>query len=39
MDCTPPTPTRLKWDFTNVELVKNIDTAYQDASKVAKVGI
>ncbi|XP_070491326.1 carnitine O-palmitoyltransferase 1, liver isoform-like [Chironomus tepperi] len=34
MECTPPLPTRLKWDFSDEQLVKNIDQAYSDALKI-----
>lgn len=34
MECKPPLPTRLKWDFSDEQLVKNIDQAYNDALKI-----
>jgi hypothetical protein len=37
MECKPPLPIRLKWDFSNQQLVKNIDQAYEDASKIVNV--
>jgi len=37
MECKPPLPTRLKWDFSEEQLVKNIDQAYNDALKITSV--
>jgi len=34
---TPPAATRLAWDFSNAELVKTIDEAYQDSQKIVDV--
>ena len=35
----PPLPFRLKWDFSDEQLTKNIDEAYTDALKIVNVSI
>lgn len=38
IEMTPPTPTRLQWEFSNA-LLKTIDEAYKDALIVVNVNI
>jgi hypothetical protein len=33
----PPLPTRLKWDLTNKNLIRNIDEAYSEAVRIINV--